>query len=66
MNVISQNIPRELRDVPQWVCWRHESRAGKPTKPLYDPKTRFRQTGGMHRLQNAWLMPSADANEARP
>ncbi len=25
-------IPAELRSLPQWVCWRHEERSGKPTK----------------------------------
>jgi len=27
------NIPQELKDRPQWVCWREELRGGKPTKP---------------------------------
>ena len=26
------NIPQELRDRPQWVCWRREMRGGKLTK----------------------------------
>lgn len=31
-------IPRELRDRPQWVCWRRETRDGKPTKVLYQAR----------------------------
>src|SRR5260370_12987125 len=27
-----ENIPEELRQLPQWVCWRIEQREGKPTK----------------------------------
>lgn len=35
-----QNIPAELRDLPQWICWRYEDiGAKKPTKVPYDPKT---------------------------
>jgi hypothetical protein len=30
-------IPAELRDRPQWVCWRYETRDGKPTKVPYTP-----------------------------
>ena len=26
------NIPAQLRALPQWVCWRYETRNGKPTK----------------------------------
>ena len=29
------NIPQELRDRPQWICWRREMRDGKPTKIPY-------------------------------
>lgn len=36
-----QNIPAELRALPQFVTWRYELLPGaiKPTKPLYNPKT---------------------------
>jgi primase-polymerase (primpol)-like protein len=39
-----EGIPVELREYPQWVCWRYEWRVdkkgkGKWTKPLIDPKT---------------------------
>lgn len=27
-----ETIPQELRDIPQWVCWKLEDRDGKPTK----------------------------------
>ena len=30
--VDAQNIPEELRALPQWVCWRYEERDGKRTK----------------------------------
>lgn len=26
------NIPASLRELPRWVCWRYETRNGKPTK----------------------------------
>jgi len=34
-----KNIPEELRALPQWVCWRHETRNGKTTKPPIDAKS---------------------------
>lgn len=45
-----ESIPNELRQLPQWVCWRYEKRKGKRTKIPYcahngrqasatDPKT---------------------------
>lgn len=34
-----KKIPAELRDRPQWVCWRMEIRDGKPTKIPFDPVT---------------------------
>ena len=33
------DVPAELRVLPQWVCWRREQRAGKPTKVPVDPHT---------------------------
>ena len=33
------NIPQELRDIPQWVVWKRESRKGDWTKPPYNPGT---------------------------
>ena len=34
------NIPTELKALPQWVCWREEPRDnGKMAKPPVDPKT---------------------------
>lgn len=40
MNISNQDvIPSELRDLPQWVCWRYEDRDGKPTKPPINPKS---------------------------
>lgn len=32
-----QNIPMELRGLPQWVCWRHEVVEGRVTKVPYTP-----------------------------
>lgn len=33
-----QNIPAELRQLKQWICWRYEDREGtKPTKVPYPP-----------------------------
>ena len=41
INHVSDNFPRELRDLAQWVVWRFETRPGqdKPTKVLYNPAT---------------------------
>lgn len=35
--VLFDNIPNELKAIPQWVCWRYEERGGKWTKPPYQP-----------------------------
>lgn len=32
-------VPTALRDVPQWVCWAHGHRDGKPAKIPITPKT---------------------------
>lgn len=37
-----ENIPEQLTERPQWVCWRREIRAGKPTKVPYTPGTERR------------------------
>jgi len=34
-----ENIPTELRGLPQWVVWKEERRDGKSTKVLYDART---------------------------
>jgi putative DNA primase/helicase len=39
---ITENIPEELTERPQWVCWRFEARDGKPTKVPYTPGTERR------------------------
>jgi len=35
--LIVENIPEELAERPQWVCWRYEERDGKQTKVPYTP-----------------------------
>jgi putative DNA primase/helicase len=40
--LIPENIPEELKERPQWVCWRYEERDGKTTKVPYTPFTAFR------------------------
>lgn len=37
--VQSQNIPDELKQLPQWVGWKVVARDGKPTKTPVNPKT---------------------------
>lgn len=32
-------VPAALRERPQWVAWRYETRGGKPTKVPADPRT---------------------------
>jgi len=39
---ITKNIPEQLAERPQWVCWRLEAREGKPTKVPYTPGTERR------------------------
>jgi putative DNA primase/helicase len=34
-----ENIPEQLAERPQWVCWRTEEREGLPTKVPYTPGT---------------------------
>jgi primase-polymerase (primpol)-like protein len=42
MPPIIENIPEQLAERPQWVCWRTEEREGKPTKVPYTPGTERR------------------------
>jgi primase-polymerase (primpol)-like protein len=37
-----ENIPDQLTERSQWVCWRLETRDGKPTKVPYTPGTERR------------------------
>jgi putative DNA primase/helicase len=37
-----ENIPEQLTERPQWVCWRLEERDGKLTKVPYTPGTLLR------------------------
>lgn len=39
--VKAENIPKELKARPQWVCWRWVRREGKWTKPPYQPNGRL-------------------------
>jgi putative DNA primase/helicase len=39
---ITENIPDQLTERRQWVCWRLETRDDKPTKVPYTPGTRHR------------------------
>ncbi|MDR7870333.1 MAG: phage/plasmid primase, P4 family [Tissierellaceae bacterium] len=34
-----ENIPQNLKELPQWVCWRAEERNGKISKVPINPKT---------------------------
>ncbi len=40
LEVIAENIPYELKQIPHWVCWKYEWRDGKWTKPPYQPNGR--------------------------
>jgi putative DNA primase/helicase len=37
ITLIPENIPEQLTERPQWVCWRLEERDGKLTKVPYTP-----------------------------
>src|SRR5215212_796783 len=40
ISITPENIPLELAERPQWVCWRYEERQGeKLTKVPYEPFT---------------------------
>jgi putative DNA primase/helicase len=39
MGLDLDKIPRELKALPQWVCWSFKERKGKPTKIPKNPKT---------------------------
>jgi|SRR5215207_7148821 putative DNA primase/helicase len=39
---LGENVPEELTERPQWVCWRYEERDGKMTKVPYTPGTERR------------------------
>src|SRR5215204_2956441 len=36
---VVENIPEQLTERPQWVCWRFEERGGEQTKVPYTPGT---------------------------
>src|SRR5215212_2488010 len=40
ITLITENIPEELTERPQWVVWRYEERTDGPTKVPYTPGTR--------------------------
>ena len=42
ITLTTENIPDQLTERPQWVCWRLEVRKGEPTKVPYTPGTRSR------------------------
>lgn len=42
ITLIPENIPGQLTERPQWVCWRREMRDGRPTKVPYTPGTERR------------------------
>jgi putative DNA primase/helicase len=37
--LLAENIPEQLTERPQWVCWRYEEREGEQTKVPYTPGT---------------------------
>jgi len=54
---IPENIPEQLTERTQWVCWRLEEREGKPTKIPYTP-------GTMRRASSTDLMTWRTFSEA--
>ena len=39
MSINLENIPQELKDMPNWVNWKFETRDGRKTKMPYNPRT---------------------------
>lgn len=39
VEVLSENIPQLLKDLPRWIMWRWVMREGLPTKPPFSAKT---------------------------
>jgi putative DNA primase/helicase len=54
---VVENIPEQLTERPQWVCWRLETRDGKQTKVPYTP-------GAERRASSTELMTWATFEEA--
>jgi putative DNA primase/helicase len=54
---VPENIPDELKDRPQWVVWRVETRDGMPTKVLYQSERIFKDSKG--KPQNQPIRASA-------
>jgi putative DNA primase/helicase len=48
--ILVENIPEELTDLEQWVCWRYQERDGKLTKV---PKT-YRGTAASSTDERTW------------
>lgn len=38
LQVLPENIPLELQECPQWLCWKYDWNGKKWTKPPYNPK----------------------------
>jgi len=60
---IIENIPAQLTERPQWVCWRLEMREGKPTKVPYTPGTE-RRASSTHLMTCAAFEEALAAYEA--
>ena len=54
MGPIAENIPEELIERPQWVCWRLEERHEKLTKVPYTPGTEIRASTTDLRTWRSW------------
>ena len=60
MNIFFEQIPQELKELPNWVCWALETRGGKTTKILTRRKRGKRpgkQSEDLDRLQGSGRMP---------
>ena len=67
--LIPENIPKELRDIPQWVIWRYEVKGegSKPTKVPYQalrPRLRASKNNQVHWASFEDTVASYQANKA--
>lgn len=56
MNIQLKNIPQEMKDLPNWVCWRYVETGKRPYNPKipFTNKTPYRQIAGKANNPKTW------------
>lgn len=55
VNPLVTNIPQELKQLKQWVCWRYENRNGKPAKVPISPHNEFKAATNNSRTWSSFV-----------